>query len=90
MQLHSIWAKLSAIFMDEITVRVPATSANLGPGFDCLGVALDLHIRVTVEVPKHLTHAQREALELFAKTCDESTHPEGRSFLEKARKLFQS
>ncbi len=26
--------------MDEITVRVPATSANLGPGFDCLGVAL--------------------------------------------------
>jgi hypothetical protein len=26
---------------------------------------------------------------LFAKTCDESTHPEGRSFLEKARKLFQ-
>jgi homoserine kinase len=34
--------------MDEITVRVPATSANLGPGFDCLGVALDLHNRVTV------------------------------------------
>ncbi len=49
----------------------------------------DLHIRITVEVPKHLTHAQREALEQFAKTCDESTHPEGRSFLEKARKLFQ-
>jgi len=24
------------------TVRVPATSANLGPGFDCLGLALDL------------------------------------------------
>ena len=34
--------------MDRITVRVPATSANLGPGFDCLGVALDLHNRVTV------------------------------------------
>lgn len=26
----------------NITVRVPATSANLGPGFDCMGVALDL------------------------------------------------
>ena len=26
----------------HITVRVPATSANLGPGFDCLGLALDL------------------------------------------------
>jgi homoserine kinase len=34
--------------MDQVTVRVPATSANLGPGFDCLGVALDLHNRVTV------------------------------------------
>lgn len=26
-------------------VRVPATSANLGPGFDSLGVAFDLHLR---------------------------------------------
>jgi len=25
-----------------LTVRVPATSANLGPGFDCMGLALDL------------------------------------------------
>ena len=23
-------------------VRVPATTANIGPGFDCLGLALDL------------------------------------------------
>lgn len=29
--------------MKEITVTVPATSANLGPGFDCLGLALTLH-----------------------------------------------
>lgn len=31
----------------SITVSVPATSANLGPGYDCLGVALDLrnHVR---------------------------------------------
>ena len=26
----------------RVRVRVPATSANLGPGFDCLGLALDL------------------------------------------------
>ena len=26
----------------EVTVRVPATSANLGPGYDCLGLCLDL------------------------------------------------
>jgi len=26
-----------------ISIKVPATSANLGPGFDCLGLALSLH-----------------------------------------------
>src|SRR3954452_11483763 len=30
-------------------VRVPASSANLGPGFDVLGAALDLHMEVEVE-----------------------------------------
>jgi homoserine kinase len=33
-----------------VTVRVPATSANLGPGFDSLGLALALYDEVTVEV----------------------------------------
>jgi homoserine kinase len=33
-----------------VTVEVPATSANLGPGFDCLGLALDRHDRLTAEV----------------------------------------
>ncbi|WP_127783786.1 homoserine kinase [Rhodococcus sp. X156] len=32
----------------EATVRVPASSANLGPGFDCLGLALDLWDEVSV------------------------------------------
>ena len=27
----------------SVTVTVPATTANLGPGFDCLGAALSLH-----------------------------------------------
>ena len=31
----------------SVTVRVPATSANLGAGYDCLGVALARHVRVT-------------------------------------------
>ncbi len=26
----------------SVLVRVPATTANLGPGFDCLGLALDI------------------------------------------------
>ncbi len=32
-----------------VTVRVPATSANLGPGFDALGLALSWYDDVTVE-----------------------------------------
>jgi len=34
----------------HVRVRVPATSANLGPGFDSLGVALTLYDEVTAEV----------------------------------------
>jgi homoserine kinase len=30
-------------------VRVPASSANLGPGFDCLAAALSLHLELDVE-----------------------------------------
>src|ERR1700753_1960544 len=32
-----------------VTVLTPATSANLGPGFDSLGLALQLHNRFEVE-----------------------------------------
>lgn len=34
----------------KVTVKVPASSANLGPGFDTLGLALGLHDTVEVEV----------------------------------------
>jgi len=34
--------------MQEITVRVPASTSNLGPGFDCLGVALRIYNTVTM------------------------------------------
>lgn len=34
---------------DSVTVKVPATSANVGPGYDCLGIAVDLWSEVTVE-----------------------------------------
>ena len=34
----------------RVTVDVPASSANLGAGYDCLGVALDLTNRVELEV----------------------------------------
>jgi homoserine kinase len=34
----------------RVTVEVPATTANLGAGYDCLGMALDLTNRVVLEV----------------------------------------
>jgi homoserine kinase len=34
--------------MQKVTIRVPASTSNLGPGFDCLGVALRLYNHVTV------------------------------------------
>jgi homoserine kinase len=35
---------------EPVTIRVPATSANLGPGFDSLGLALTLHDSVQAAV----------------------------------------
>src|SRR3984893_1525885 len=36
-----------------VVVRVPATSANLGPGFDALGLALTLHDVVEARIIPH-------------------------------------
>ena len=33
----------------KVTVKVPATTANIGPGFDCMGIALPLYNEITVE-----------------------------------------
>jgi homoserine kinase len=41
---------------DAIAVRVPASSANLGPGFDVLGMALDLYADVGTGVPPDGAH----------------------------------
>jgi homoserine kinase len=36
------------VTMQQVTVRVPASTSNLGPGYDCLGVALRLHNSFTL------------------------------------------
>lgn len=41
---------MSLFATGPVTVRVPATSANLGPGFDSFGLALGLYDVVTVRV----------------------------------------
>jgi len=34
----------------SFTIRVPATSANIGPGFDVVGLSLSLHVTLTVTI----------------------------------------
>jgi len=46
-----MWTSAPVSFVEgPVTVRVPATSANLGPGFDVLGLALSLYDDVVAEV----------------------------------------
>jgi homoserine kinase len=41
---------VSSLIGRTVTVKVPATTANLGPGFDTLGLALSLYDELTVTV----------------------------------------
>jgi homoserine kinase len=70
--------------MQKVTVRVPASTSNLGPGFDCLGVALRIYNYVT------LTHGGKsrdsrivnESVKLFFKRLDSRPFPLSCSFTE--------
>ncbi len=49
----------------------------------------DLHVRVQVEVPTHLSAAQKAKLQEFAELCGEKENPISQTFFEKAKNLFQ-
>ncbi len=51
-----------------IKIRVPATAANLGPGFDCLGLALKLYLYIEIEEITHglVIEYQGEGAEKFS------------------------
>jgi molecular chaperone DnaJ len=49
----------------------------------------DLHVRINVEVPAHLSSAQRAKLQEFAELCTGKENPISQGFFEKAKKLFQ-
>jgi homoserine kinase len=52
----------------QVTIRVPASTSNLGPGFDCLGVALRIYNSVTTGRANHRTRQEKivaEAADLF-------------------------
>ncbi|MEY4018863.1 MAG: hypothetical protein RLZZ590_163, partial [Actinomycetota bacterium] len=41
---------MTSLIGRKVTVKVPATSANLGPGFDTLGMALSYYDELQVEI----------------------------------------
>ncbi len=47
---------MARLVRDAVRVQVPATSANLGPGFDALGIALDIVDDIDVRATTGLTH----------------------------------
>ena len=49
----------------------------------------DLHVRVMVEVPTHLSSAQKAKLQEFAELCNGKESPLSQGFFEKAKKLFK-
>jgi homoserine kinase len=44
--------------LSSVTVRVPASTANLGPGFDCLGLALTLENQVSISAKPGGIHVE--------------------------------
>ncbi len=53
--------------MQQVTVRIPASTSNLGPGFDCLGLALRVYndLTVTRGAAARLPPIVRQAADLF-------------------------
>lgn len=49
---------MTVFAVGPVRVRVPATSANLGPGFDTLGLAVDLHDELVGEVVDSGLHVE--------------------------------
>lgn len=82
---------------EKATIKIPA-GTQPGTLFRLKGKGVknlqgyghgDLHVRINVEVPTHLTHSQKAKLQDFAEACDEKVNPISASFFEKAKRLFR-
>lgn len=62
-----------------LTIKTPATSANLGPGFDCLGLALNIYNSFEVELSDHT----------FLENIEERFNNENNLFLKAYRRGCQ-
>jgi homoserine kinase len=55
---------------NRVTIRIPASTSNLGPGFDCLGVALRIYNSITIARTQDRHRQEKivtEAADLFFK-----------------------
>lgn len=66
------------------TIRVPATTANLGPGFDCLGLALNLYNEFQVRV----TEGFEVRVTVEGWGAEELKKPENNLFVRACREVF--
>jgi molecular chaperone DnaJ len=78
------------------TVKIPA-GTQPGTTFRLKGQGIksvqgygsgDLHVRVNVEVPTHLSSAQKLKLQEFSELCNGKESPLSQSFFDRAKKLF--
>src|SRR5947209_2951108 len=70
----------------RITIRAPASTSNLGPGFDCLGVALRIYNLVTVShavKQESLAPIAAKAADLFFKQTNRKRFAFSCSTIEK-------
>lgn len=68
--------------MSKLVVTVPATTANLGPGFDCLGMALELHNTFEVEPSDH------SAMVIHGQGQDKLPHDASNLFLRAVAQVY--
>src|SRR5205823_1552058 len=72
--------------MQGVTIRVPASTSNLGPGFDCLGVALRIYNSMTIGRAKDRQRQPKivaQAADLFFKRAKRQKFPFSCSAREK-------
>ena len=66
---------------DSVTIRVPASTSNLGPGFDTLGIALNLYNLIRV------TRANGRGIDIVS-PIDEKERPGATAMIAEAAALF--
>jgi homoserine kinase len=73
-----------------VTVRVPATSANLGPGFDSLGLALTLYDDVTVDIDPDGTRFTGLSIQVEGESAEVADRGERHLIVQTLRRAFEA